>query len=154
MDQRASKLFGMGIPHRLHLLWLNSAEHLWSYASNSRSYPLFPKTLTWPHEGLVRFETGTFRKKYFYFYLRIRWGIKKVQKVPKKKYFFGKVLLLLPLYKTRVTFSIFYISLSIRKKNLRRSWQISTKSRGLLLRYWILDICISKKKVGPKKSSF
>ena len=44
----------------------------------------------------------TFREKYFYFYLRIRWGVKKVQKVPKKKYFFGKVLLLLPPYKMGV----------------------------------------------------
>ena len=45
----------------------------------------------------------TFRKKYFYFYLRIKGGVKKVQKVPKKKYFFGKVLLLLPPYKTSVS---------------------------------------------------
>ena len=44
MDQKASKLFGVGVPHRLRLLRLNSVVYLWSYASSSHCNPLFPQT--------------------------------------------------------------------------------------------------------------
>ena len=44
MDQKTSKLFGMGVPHRLRLLWLVSVACLWSYASSSHHNPLFPQT--------------------------------------------------------------------------------------------------------------
>ena len=48
----------------------------------------------------VLFWKSTFYEKVKY--LCIKGGVKKVQKVPQKKYFCGKVLLLLPLYKMGV----------------------------------------------------
>ena len=40
MDKKVSKLFGMDATHRFHLLSLNSAMYLWSYASKHYHSPL------------------------------------------------------------------------------------------------------------------
>ena len=40
MDKKVSKLFGMDATHRFHLLSLNSAMYLWSYASKHHHNPL------------------------------------------------------------------------------------------------------------------